>query len=104
MARLTHGLLNNAGLLDPILAKLFNKLFNENLLTNTLLFFFSDHGIRFGRIRETLSGKIEERLPLMSIYLPKLWRNYNITINQNRLTTPFDIHSTLKHIIEGFIQ
>jgi membrane-anchored protein YejM (alkaline phosphatase superfamily) len=102
MARLTHNDLNKAGFADSIIAKLFTKFFNQNLLTNTILIFFSDHGIRFGPIRETLIGKVEERLPFMHLYIPEKWRNKysnNLAINQNRLTTPFDIHETLMHIV-----
>jgi hypothetical protein len=98
---LSHDLLNEAGLADPLVAHLFEKLFDGNLMSNTILIFFSDHGIRVGPIRETLSGKFEERLPFMHIFLPEVWRNKNLTINENRLTTPFDIHATLTHIIRG---
>ncbi|XP_054157415.1 uncharacterized protein LOC128955765 [Oppia nitens] len=101
MARLTHDLLNNAGLADPLVYRLFSKLFDENLLSNTILIFFSDHGIRFGKIRETLSGKWEERMPLMQVYVPDTWKSDNWTLNKHRLITPFDIHATLKHIING---
>ena len=101
MVRLTHNVFNDAGLMDPFVTNLLNRLFSDNLMTNTILIFFSDHGIRFGPILRTLSGKYEERLPFMHIYVPKEWRNRNLSINQNRLTTPFDIHSTLKHIING---
>ena len=101
MARLSHDNLNKAGFVDPFVAKLLNKLFDENLMTNTIIIFFSDHGIRFGPIRQTLSGKMEERMPFMHLYLPEKWRNRNLTVNENRLTTPFDIHATLKHIING---
>jgi glucan phosphoethanolaminetransferase (alkaline phosphatase superfamily) len=104
MARLTHDDLNKAGFADPIIAKLFTKFFNQNLLSNTILIFFSDHGLRFGSIRETLIGKVEERLPFMHLYIPEKWRNKynnNLAINQNRLTTPFDIHATLMHIVRG---
>ena len=37
----------------------------------------------------------------MHIYVPEKWRNKNLTINQNRLTSPFDIHATLKHLVRG---
>ncbi|CAG2182450.1 unnamed protein product, partial [Oppiella nova] len=37
----------------------------------------------------------------MHIYVPQRYRSRNLTVNEHRLTTPFDIHSTLKHIIEG---
>ena len=103
MARLTHDILNNVGYFDPIIDRLFGQLFRENLLTNTVIVFFSDHGLRFGDIRQTLSGKYEERLPFMHIYVPQRYRSRNLTVNEHRLTTPFDIHSTLKHIIEGLI-
>ena len=101
MARLTHDKFNNAGLVDPLVKDLLEKLFDDNLMSDTILAFFSDHGLRFGPIRETLSGKYEERLPFMHIYVPEKWRNKNLTINQNRLTSPFDIHATLKHIVRG---
>ncbi|XP_054157494.1 uncharacterized protein LOC128955842 [Oppia nitens] len=105
MARLTHEEVNNAGLVDPLISALFNKLFADNrqLMNDTVVIFFSDHGIRFGPIRATLSGKFEERMPFMNLYLPDRYRsnNSNVTINQNRLTTPFDIHATLRHIVLG---
>ncbi|CAG2169789.1 unnamed protein product [Oppiella nova] len=101
MAKLSHDILNNCGYFDPIIDRLFGQLFRENLLTNTVIVFFSDHGLRFGDIRQTLSGKYEERLPFMHIYVPQRYRSRNMTVNEHRLTTPFDIHSTLKHIIEG---
>ncbi|CAG2179528.1 unnamed protein product [Oppiella nova] len=37
----------------------------------------------------------------MHIYVPQRYRSRNLTVNEHRLTTPFDIHSTLKHILEG---
>ena len=101
LAKLTHDFINSAGLEDPFVTNLMKRLFSDNLMSNTIMVFFSDHGIRFGEIRKTMSGKYEERLPFMHIYVPKEWRNQNLTINQNRLTTPFDIHATLKHVLNG---
>ncbi|XP_054165345.1 uncharacterized protein LOC128962940 [Oppia nitens] len=104
LARLTHDHINSAGLADSHVHRLLDKLFTDSLLANTVVVFFSDHGIRFGKIRETLSGKLEERMPFMHIYLPDELRNKydkSMAINENRLTTPFDIHSTLKHLITG---
>lgn len=105
MARLTHDDLNNAGYADLPVYQLLSKLFSKKLLNNTIIVFFSDHGLRFGPIRQTLSGKLEERLPFMFIYMPKSLsggkRHENLTINQNRLSTPFDVYATLKHIVDG---
>ncbi|VDI28237.1 Hypothetical predicted protein [Mytilus galloprovincialis] len=65
----------------------------------------SDHGMRFGKIRETFVGKLEERLPLMLIVFPPWFLKSiqilrNLRINARRLTTPFDIFATLEHILD----
>lgn len=105
MARLTHNDANNAGFADLPVYTLLSKLFHNNLLDNTIMVLFSDHGIRFGKMRETISGRIEERLPFVYIHLPNSslneFRHKNLIINAHRLTTPFDLHATLKHIIAG---
>ena len=59
LARLTHDYLNSAGLMDPYVRDIFERLFADNLMSNTIMVFFSDHGLRFGDIRETLSGRYE---------------------------------------------
>ncbi len=84
---------------------LLKKLFDLNLMKNTVIMFFADHGIRFGKLRQTHSGEIEAKLPFFHIYLPESISDYsrnNLIKNQNRLTTPFDIYATLLHIIKGF--
>ena len=39
-------------------------------LDNTLLLVMGDHGARFSTARKTLQGKLEERLPMMSLTFP----------------------------------
>lgn len=71
----------------------------------TIIIFFSDHGIRYGPTRFTQSGFYEERLPFLWIYLPPKFRQAhpklaeNLRDNKNKLTTPYDLHMTLKHIL-----
>ena len=105
MAHLTHNNANYAGYADLPVYKLLSKLFDNNLMEDTILFLFSDHGIRFGRMRETASGTIEERLPFLYMYLPRYFKtseiHQNIITNSHRLTTPFDIYATLLHIVKG---
>jgi phosphoglycerol transferase MdoB-like AlkP superfamily enzyme len=104
ISELTHDSLNNAAFMDRPTHKLMEKLFKDNLTDHTLVIFFSDHGIRLGPIRKTHSGEIEARLPFMFIHLPYNTRDRykdNLFINQNRLSTPFDIHSTLMHVLNG---
>jgi len=101
LARLTHNQVNNCGFADLPAANFFSYLSNQNLLNDSVIVFFSDHGTRSGPIRRTLTGKIEERLPFMFIHIPNSLNSHNLKINENRLTTPFDIHAMLTNIVKG---
>jgi hypothetical protein len=52
------------------------------------------------------AGWLEERLPFIFIWLPEWFKKkypdivQNLKINRNRLTNPYDIHMTLKHVLE----
>ena len=85
----------------------FLKLMNRrDYLDNTMFILMTDHGSRFSLLRNTYQGKLEERLPFMSIRMPKLFQYkypysmYNLRLNSRRLTTPFDIHETFEHLFE----
>lgn len=60
---------------------------------------------RFASVRNTQQGKLEERMPFFSFVLPKWFeRKYptmaaNMQNNTKKLTTPFDIYSTLMSIL-----
>ena len=41
---------------------------------NTLVILGSDHGTRFGRFRNTGQGRIEERLPVQLLVIPKWFK------------------------------
>ncbi|KFM75363.1 hypothetical protein X975_09377, partial [Stegodyphus mimosarum] len=98
VSKLTHNYLNYASYADEPTYRLLKNLWEIGAFNKSLLVLFSDHGIRFGAIRQTYIGKFEERMPFMYIYVPpKLLKKYpqfakNLWSNQNRLTTPFDIH------------
>ncbi|XP_071155419.1 uncharacterized protein [Mytilus edulis] len=105
-SRLTHEILHETFKADKIYLKFFKDFFENDILKNTVVFFFSDHGMRFGRFRETFPGKLEDRLPFMLIVFPSWFiKKYpevhrNLQINARRLTTPFDIFATLEHILD----
>lgn len=74
--------------------------------TDSVIFFFSDHGMRFGPTRSSPIGHYEERLPFMFIYLP-LWLrekypkwDRSLKFNQNQLTNPYDIHMTIQSLLK----
>ncbi|BHF67499.1 hypothetical protein SprV_0301052600 [Sparganum proliferum] len=75
------------------------------LFANTLLVLFSDHGPRMGKARLSLQGKLEERLPLLAVLLPrrlvKAWPDALTAVRSNadRLCSPFDLHASLRHLL-----
>ncbi|KAK5646627.1 hypothetical protein RI129_005091 [Pyrocoelia pectoralis] len=105
---LSHDELNKPKLGDESYANFFNNLIDSHILNNTVLIFMSDHGIRWGDIRETYQGLLEERLPFLFMVLPKNYRYLypeafaNIKRNIKSLTSPFDLHETLKDLLDPF--
>ncbi|GBL97170.1 hypothetical protein AVEN_144611-1 [Araneus ventricosus] len=103
---LTHDILNQASWADKPTVNLLEDLSNMGAFNNSLLVLFSDHGIRFGRIRYTYIGKYEERMPFMYIHAPKWFLDQypefakNLKTNQDRLMTLFDIHATMVHLLD----
>lgn len=76
----------------------------ENMLNESMLVVMSDHGARFGEIRSTHQGKLEERLPFLSISLPTWFKEKfpeavaNLQNNTKIITSPYDLHSTFLHL------
>jgi hypothetical protein len=56
------------------------------------------------RMIYTATGRVEERMPLLSIIIPEhIKRKYphieeNLQTNEKRLTSPYDLHETLMDI------
>ena len=104
-AIMSHDDLNRIGHVDDDLKRTLQTLERESFLENTFLIIFGDHGIRYTGIRKTLQGKLEERLPHMSITVPKWFtQKYpdlykNLIHNSKVLTSPFDVYATLRHIL-----
>jgi CheY-specific phosphatase CheX len=106
LTRLTHDYLAATRKADAIYLKIFEDISRDATLNKTVLFFLSDHGIRFGAIRQTSVGKLEERLPFMfRIFHDWFLKKYpnihwNLQVNSKRLTTPSDIHRTLLNLFD----
>ncbi|XP_073234705.1 uncharacterized protein [Porites lutea] len=105
LAPLTHENINSLGYADDDFKILLQHLKEESFLNSTFLVVFGDHGPRFSALRQTIQGKLEERLPFLSITTPKWFpvqypKLYNNLVhNSGVLTTPFDLYATLRHII-----
>ncbi|CAM1322057.1 Uncharacterised protein g7976 [Pycnogonum litorale] len=101
---LTHDALNWPSISDGFCAQFFKNMSDSGVLNRTIVFFLSDHGMRWGGILSTYVGKLEKNLPFSFVYLPKSFKERyprlttNLEINAKRLVTPFDIYSTLANI------
>ncbi|CAJ0940073.1 unnamed protein product, partial [Mesorhabditis belari] len=106
---MTHDDPNNLQVIDEYLAKRLELLDNADALENTVLLIMGDHGQRLNGATQTFAGRIEERTPLMAIYLPKRLRelfpeeSQTLLDNSNRFTSNFDVHEMLLDFIEGKI-
>lgn len=104
--RPTHDFPPKASAVDERYEAFFKELNTSNILNNTFLIFFGDHGPRAGAFRRTFLGSIEERAANMVVYVPPWFKQAypqhfaNLKTNQNRLTTNFDIHETLHSILD----
>ncbi|KAG8331504.1 hypothetical protein J6590_039850 [Homalodisca vitripennis] len=107
MNTLSHSDLNTPSALDLRTLKFLQDLVHNRVLKNTFVIFLSDHGMRFGKIRETYVGWLEERLPFIFMWMPEWYRilhpkKYaNLLDNRNKLTSPFDLHLTLQDVLYG---
>uniref|UniRef100_A0A0B6ZQB1 Sulfatase N-terminal domain-containing protein n=1 Tax=Arion vulgaris TaxID=1028688 RepID=A0A0B6ZQB1_9EUPU len=105
ITRLTHDNTELVSSADFAYLKFFKRFKEEGHLNNTVLILYSDHGYRFGKMRASYIGKVEERLPFMYlIFPPSFHQKYpslvsNLRTNAQRLTTPFDVYETLKDIL-----
>lgn len=91
---------------DERVTLFFRQLSETGAFNTTFMIFLSDHGMRWGDIRRTSIGWFEERLPFVYIWVPEWFKQKhpefykNLTTNRNRLTSPFDLHLTLREILE----
>lgn len=106
MNSFSHSEINTPSGLDEKILKHFRDLEIKGVLEKSVVIFLSDHGIRFGNIRLTHTGWLEERLPFIYFSFPRWFREKypleidNFKANLNRLTCPYDLHMTLQHILQ----
>ncbi|KAH9639880.1 hypothetical protein HF086_015731 [Spodoptera exigua] len=102
---MSHDYLTYPMVMDASYESFLKRLDSRNYLNKTVLILLSDHGMRWGSIRLTKQGRLEERLPFVHIMLPPTFKqNYNLAyenlkLNSKRLTTPYDIYATLSDLI-----
>ncbi|KAJ8938629.1 hypothetical protein NQ314_011409 [Rhamnusium bicolor] len=105
MNTFSHNYINSPSGMDEKVKNFFQDLKQNGILDKSVVILLSDHGIRFGQIRETIQGWYEERLPANYISLPRWFkRRYptkhaNFKKNANKLTSTYDLYMTLQDIL-----
>ncbi|XP_044268518.1 uncharacterized protein LOC123013800 [Tribolium madens] len=103
---LSHDDYNLVGVADDDFFEFLHFLKDSGVLDDTILIVMADHGHRFAEIRNTIQGKQEERLPFFSFTFPESFKKHfkqayeNFQHNIDKLSTPFDVHFTLKSLLE----
>ncbi|CAN8001975.1 unnamed protein product, partial [Ixodes hexagonus] len=104
LADWSHEDMNTAGVMDDPLKHFLKRLHAMAVFSHTALFFLSDHGMRHGQFRNTPLGAHEVNLPFFLLSLPDWFKAKfpsvveSLRVNRHRLTTPYDIHATIKSL------
>ncbi|OWF55442.1 hypothetical protein KP79_PYT20939 [Mizuhopecten yessoensis] len=107
IAALAHDDLNYLRLADDQFRDFFEWSNKNGHLNNTILIFLSDHGSNLNEIRNTVIGRVEERMPIFVIALPPSLKNKYPNLekilrqNAERLTSHFDTYHTIVDILQG---
>ncbi len=94
-----------AGMADKSTLKTLQHFRETGVLNRSLVILTSDHGWRAGSIMLNAQARLENRLSFAFLMLPQWFKDKyplayaNMQENQYRLTTPYDIHSTLEDIL-----
>ncbi|KAI6230500.1 hypothetical protein M3Y99_01058500 [Aphelenchoides fujianensis] len=77
----------------------------EQKLRNSFVVFMADHGLRFGSVRQTRTGEMEDHNPFLAIIVPEHLRGNSQLMkqmheNSQQLTSHFDLYATLLEIVE----
>ena len=102
---LSHNEPEKIQMFDDGFVDFFRDMKKSGQLNSTIVIFFGDHGMREGQFRQTAQGQMEERLPFMSLTFPPRFyeenqrKIRNLKRNSHVITTPYDMHITLKHLL-----
>ncbi|XP_046660865.1 uncharacterized protein LOC124354454 isoform X1 [Homalodisca vitripennis] len=101
----SHDYVNTVGAIDQDLRDFLNASVTEGLFNRTVVLILGDHGNRIDPIRLTDVGRIEDRMPMVSVVMPKWtdkiypgWREA-LQKNSKRLLSSYDIHGTFLDVL-----
>jgi len=103
---LTHEVIGMAQHLDNPVLETMQGLKEQKLLNNTIIILMSDHGMISEDYAGTPDGLLEARMPALVFVFPEWFkRKYpsamvNLQRNSQTLTTPYDVHQTLRDLLD----
>ena len=83
MGELSHNDNNPAEYADAAVVEMLEELRTSGGLDNTLVIVMGDHGARYSKVRQTTQGKLEERLPMMSLAFPPAFQKKHKKVMQH---------------------
>ncbi|KAH8245070.1 hypothetical protein KR032_004426, partial [Drosophila birchii] len=102
----THDDFRGGQILDKPFVRYMEKFQEYGLFERSIVILFSDHGSRYGPLAQHYTGFLEERLPMLHIYIPPWYRKRYpgvaraLQLNRNRLSSNYDLFEGLRHIIK----
>ncbi|XP_019865753.2 uncharacterized protein LOC109594928 [Aethina tumida] len=106
MNTFSHSDLNLPGSQDANVTNFLQDLKDHGIFNKSIIIFISDHGMRFGDIRNTHTGWLEERMPFIYFSFPPIFKEKfpeeysNFKLNERKLTSPYDLYMTFQHILK----
>ncbi|XP_017076017.2 LOW QUALITY PROTEIN: uncharacterized protein LOC108111158 [Drosophila eugracilis] len=92
-------------ILDDKFMEYLELMRKHKVFERSIVILVSDQGQKESDFVKLPNAFLEERLPMLHIYLPEwfliAYPKYaeNLHLNRNRLTSPFDLHNTLNHLL-----
>lgn len=105
MNELSHDYSNFLELADQDFVDLLKWMKDEGHLDHAVLMLVADHGSRTEEIRNTVPGRVEERMPLLSVVIPEVLKQQypeimeNMWQNAEVITTAYDVYATMSDVI-----
>ncbi|KAH3692468.1 uncharacterized protein LOC127863362 [Dreissena polymorpha] len=102
-----HETFTSLGNGDQPLYEFLQWMKSQGHLNRSIVIIGSDHGFRLGGASTTYTGRLENNMPMMMVYLPDSlkkkfpWIPENMKQNTDKLISPFDIYATMLDIIKG---
>ncbi|ALC43738.1 Ilp8 [Drosophila busckii] len=100
-----NAILYQSSAMDKYMVEFLQRLVRQGTMEHSVVILLSDHGVRRGGSNQTRLSWLEDRQPMLFIWLPGYLRQQQPELvdalrkNRNRLTNPFDLYMTLKHLL-----